>query len=103
MRERKRTPSHPGEILRDHYLEPLRLTNAALAEILGVSRKTVSKIVNKRGAVNPEMALRLSRAFNTTAELWLNLQRTYDLWHTERASDQWRSVKPIPGLETTQG
>jgi len=100
MRRRNRPPTHPGGILKEHCLVPLGLANSALAETLGVSRKTISKIVSKRGAVNTEMALRRSRAFNTTPDLWLNLQRDYDLWHAERASDRWRSVKPVPGLET---
>ncbi len=61
-------------------MEPLSLTISALAEILGVPRKTLSKITNEGGAVTPDMALRLSKAFNTTAEFWLNLQRNYDLF-----------------------
>lgn len=73
MRIRKRPPTHPGGILKRHYLEPLSLTISDLAKILGVSRKTISKIVNEHGSITPEMALRLSKAFNTTPELWLNL------------------------------
>lgn len=92
MRERKRQPTHPGGILRRQYLEPLNLSVAQVAEALGVSRKTFSKIVNKRGAITPDMALRLSRAFNTTPQLWLNLQQTYDLWHTSHSSRGWKAV-----------
>ena len=103
MRQRKRVPSHPGRIIKEHYLEPLALTNTALAKILDVSRKTVSKLVNERGAVNTEMALRLARAFSTSPDLWLNLQRNYDLWHAERSSQKWRKVKPVPGLESGSG
>ena len=101
MRERTRPPTHPGEVLKEHYLMPLGLANSTLAEILGVSRKTVSKIVNQRGGINTGMALRLSRAFSTTPDLWLNLQRNYDLWHAERASEAWRKVKPVVGPEST--
>ena len=68
--ERTRKPSLPGEILREMYLEPLNLTITAFAERIGVSRKTVSAIVNGRAPVTVDMALRLSRAFNTTPELW---------------------------------
>ncbi len=64
------------------------------AQKLGVSRKTLSKLVNERGAVTPEMALRLARAFETTPQLWMNLQQTYDLWQAERGSG-WRSVRAI--------
>lgn len=74
-----RKPSHPGEILKHLYLEPLGLSVIRLAGVLGVSRKTVSAIVNEHKSVTPEMALRLSQAFSTTPALWLNLQRNYDL------------------------
>ena len=90
MRQRTRPPVHPGAILKHDYLEPLALTVSQVAEALGVSRKTVSKIINARGAITPEMALRLAHAFDTTPELWLNLQRTYDLWHAARRSDAWQ-------------
>jgi len=95
MRIRKRPPTHPGRILTEHYLEPLFLTITDLAKTLSVSRKTVSKIVNERGSVTSDMALRLSRAFDTTPELWLNLQRSYDLWHAAHNSKDWRRVKPV--------
>ena len=95
MRTRKRPPAHPGGILRRHYIEPLSLTVSELAEILGVSRKTLSKIVNERGSVTPDMALRLSKAFKTTPELWLNLQQNYDLWHVSHESTGWKMVEAI--------
>lgn len=95
MRQRKRAPNHPGGILARQYMEPLGLTVSELARTLGVSRKTVSKIVNERGAVSADMALRLSRAFETTPELWLNLQRNYDLWHAAQSSKDWKSVDPV--------
>jgi addiction module HigA family antidote len=95
MTARKRAPTHPGGILKRHYLEPLSLTVSQAATALGVSRKTVSKIVNERGEVTPEMALRLARAFKTTPELWLNLQRNYDLWHAEHDSKSWQRAKVI--------
>jgi addiction module HigA family antidote len=63
-----------------------------------VARKTLSKILNERGAVTPEMALRLSRAFHTTPELWLNLQRNYDLWQVAHRSERWRQVSAIEAL-----
>lgn len=95
MRTRKRAPTHPGRILNSHYLEPLSLTITELAKTLGVSRKTLSKIVNERGSVTSDMALRLSRAFDTTPELWLDLQRNYDLWRAAHDSKDWRRVKPV--------
>jgi addiction module HigA family antidote len=97
MRTRKRMPTHPGGILKRQYMEPLSLTVSELAGTLGVSRKTLSKIVNERGSITPDMALRLSKAFNTTPELWLNLQRNYDLWEAVHKSDDWKMVHAIAG------
>ncbi len=95
MRIGKRSPTHPGGILRRHYMEPLSLTISELAKILGVSRKTLSKIVNEHGSITPEMALRLSKAFKTTPELWLNMQQNYDLWHVSQKSNDWQSVEAV--------
>ena len=95
MRTRKRPPSHPGSILKLHYLEPSGISVTDLAKNLRLSRKTVSKILNERGAVTTDVALRLSRAFDTTPELWLNLQRNYDLWHTANETTDWRAIRTI--------
>lgn len=73
-------PPHPGEVLREGWIEPLGLTITAAANALGVTRKTLSSIVNGRAGISPAMALRLSRAFDTTAESWLDQQMQYDLW-----------------------
>ena len=77
-------PPHPGEIIRELYLIPLGLTVTAAAAGLGISRKTLSAILNGRAGISPEMAVRLSIAFETTAESWLNQQRNYDLWIAEQ-------------------
>lgn len=95
MRTRKRMPTHPGGILKRQYMAPLCLTVSDLAVTLGVSRKTLSKIVNERGDLTPDMALRLSQAFKTTPELWINLQRNYDLWEAAHKSNEWKLVEAI--------
>jgi addiction module HigA family antidote len=77
-------PPHPGEIIRELCLEPLGLSVTAAAEALGVSRKTLSSIVNGKAGISPEMAVRLSIAFDTSSESWLNEQTQYDLWQAER-------------------
>ncbi len=77
-------PPHPGDVLRELCLKPLGLTVTHAATALGVSRKTLSSILNGRAGISPEMAVRLSLAFGTTAESWLNQQVQYDLWHAER-------------------
>lgn len=91
----KRSPSHPGGILKRLYLEPLGISLTALAVALGVSRKTVSKLINEKGSVTPEMALRLSIAFETTPQLWLNLQQQHDLWIAERKAKSLRNVQKL--------
>ncbi len=73
-------PPHPGEILRADYLEPLELTVTEAARALGVTRKTLSALTNERAGISPAMAHRLSKAFDTTPEFWVNLQAQYDLW-----------------------
>ena len=77
-------PPHPGEVLRELCLDPLDLTITEAARSLGVSRKTLSAIVNGRAGISAEMAVRLSIAFDTTAESWLNQQVQYDLWQVEQ-------------------
>lgn len=72
-------PPHPGEIIKELCLEPLGLTVTKAAAALGVSRKTLSAIVNGRAGISPEMAIRLLMAFDTSAESWLNQQMQYDL------------------------
>lgn len=80
------SPPHPGEVLRELCLEPLELSVTEAAEALGVSRKTLSAILNGRAGISPEMALRLSKAFGTSPESWLNQQMHFDLWAAERAA-----------------
>lgn len=74
-------PAHPGEVLNECWLEPMGITVTEAAQLLGVARKTVSKIINKRGALTPEMALRLEIVFGTSAQAWMNMQTAYDLWN----------------------
>ncbi|TGL49755.1 addiction module antidote protein, HigA family [Leptospira wolffii] len=76
----KRKPTHPGEILLEDIIKPLGLTITEAAKDLGVSRKTLSEIVNAKSPVTPEMAVRIGIATNTSAESWLNMQTKLDLW-----------------------
>lgn len=90
---RMHNPPHPGEIIKSLCLEPLGLSVTEAAKALGVSRKTLSTILNGRAGVSPEMAVRLSIAFGTSAESWLNQQIHYDLWHAEQKRKQLRVMK----------
>ena len=68
---------------------------SGLAVVLGASRKTLSEIVNGHASITPDMALRLSKAFKTTPELWLNMRRNYDLWQASHRFDDWKQVYAI--------
>ncbi len=72
-------PPHPGEILREEYLNPLNLTVTDFAKKLGVSRKNLSTILNEKTGISAEMAIRLSKSLNTTPELWIGMQMEYEL------------------------
>lgn len=85
-------PAHPGEILKADYLEPLELSVTEAAEGLGIARKNLSAIINRKAGISPEMAIRLSEAFDTTPDLWLNLQANYDLWKA-RTSREPRKIR----------
>lgn len=77
-------PPHPGEVLKELCIEPLGITVTDAAKGLGISRKTLSCILNGKAGISPEMAVRLSIAFNTSSESWLNQQSQYDLWQAEQ-------------------
>jgi len=83
-RDQKRQPTHPGEILREDVLPALAITVSEAAEGLGISRQTLHRILAEKLSVSPAMALRLGKFCGNDATIWLNMQRTYDLWHAER-------------------
>lgn len=78
---RMHNPAHPGEVLREYLPESVTVTQAA--ERLGVTRQAFSALLNGRAGVSADMALRLSRALGTSAEMWLSMQVAYDLWEAE--------------------
>ena len=81
-------PPHPGVIIKELCLEPLGLSVTEVARALDISRKTLSAIINGKAGISPEMAVRLSMAFNTSSESWLNQQSQYDLWQAELKRDE---------------
>ncbi|MEM6335626.1 MAG: HigA family addiction module antitoxin [Bacteroidota bacterium] len=83
----KNNPAHPGEIVYEDCIKPLGLTLTAAAKGLGVTRNTLSRLVNKRNGVSPAMAIRLAKAFGSTPEMWLRLQNAYDLAQARRDSE----------------
>ena len=96
MFDLKRQPTHPGAILREEFVEPLGLTQTALASMLKTTFRTVNEILNEKRNISPDMALRLARFFGTSEELWLNLQDQYDLYSARQQNkDVLRSIKPF--------
>lgn len=80
-------PPHPGEIIREECLKPLGLTVTAAATGLGITRKALSELLNGHAGLSPEMAIRLAKAFGSSAETWLRLQMQYDLWQAEQRAE----------------
>ena len=78
-------PPYPGEVIREFCIKPLGLSVTNTARALGVSRKTLSELLNGHIGISPEMAVRLSLAFNTTPESWLTQQMQYDLWKLKQS------------------
>ena len=80
-------PPHPGEFIREVYVEPFGLSVRSMAESLGVSPSTLNRLINAQSGVSPEMALRLSKALGRSPESWLALQHNYALWHARKTAD----------------
>lgn len=77
-------PPHPGETLKELYLEPLELNIKNTAEKLSMTRSALSEIVNGRRSVSPKVAIKLAKAFGGTAQSWINQQANYDLWQAQQ-------------------
>ncbi len=86
-------PPHPGTLIRELCLAPLGLTVTAAAKALGVARKSLSELLNGKAGISTEMAIRLSIAFDTTPESWLNQQMQYDLWKARRSHRKLKVAK----------
>lgn len=80
MRNLKREPTHPGNILNEDFLKPLGLTQSALAKAVNTTFRTINELVNEKRNMSPEMAIKLSRYFETSVEIWLNLQNQHDIY-----------------------
>jgi addiction module HigA family antidote len=78
---RGRKPTHPGEVLREDVIKPLGLTVTEAAKRLGVTRKTLSELINCKSSMSPEMAVRIGKATKTSPDSWLYMQLQLDLWH----------------------
>ena len=85
---RMKNPPHPGRVVRQECIEPLKLTVTEAAKRLGVTRQALNNLVNEKAGVSPEMAIRLSKAFGSSPEVWLGLQMEYDLAQIEKEAER---------------
>jgi addiction module HigA family antidote len=91
-------PMHPGEVLREEFLTPLEMSAGALAKACGVPRTRIERLANEETSVTADTALRLAKAFGTTAALWLNLQNDYDVQMAERQiGKDLAKIEPVIG------
>ena len=95
VRDSKRKPTHPGEVLREDVLPALKMTQGELAKRLGVSRLSVSELLHGRRAMSADMAVRVGRLMSTTAESWLRMQTAVDLWELEQDANRYRHIEPL--------
>lgn len=95
LRDPKRKPTHPGEVLREDVLPALKMSQSELAKRLGVSRLSVSELLLEKRAMSPDMAVRISRLTKTTPDSWLRMQAAVDLWELERDPKRYRHIEPV--------
>ena len=95
IRDPKRKPTHPGEVLREDVLPALKMSQSELAKRIGVSRLSVSELLLEKRAMSPDMAVRIARLTNTTPDSWLRMQTAVDLWDLERDPKRYRHIEPI--------
>jgi addiction module antidote protein, HigA family len=99
MTYRVTPPVHPGEVLREEFLVPLKLTPYGLAKRLNIVRTRIERLAREETSVTPDTALRLAKAFGTTPEFWLNLQAAYDITVAEVAhGDELAAIRPIENM-----
>ena len=90
-----RKPTHPGAVFREDIMKPLNLSVTEAAKLLGVSRKALSEFINEKASLSPQMALRIAKATNTSAESWLNMQQKLTLYYAKKHEPKNVSVFPM--------
>jgi addiction module HigA family antidote len=96
MLPKYRRPTHPGEIIRYEFLEPLNLTQQELADAIGVTRVRVNEIILGKRSITPDTAFRLAKLFNTTADFWMGLQVNFDMWETLQSNKtEYARIRPV--------
>ena len=95
LRNPTRRPTHPGAVLREDVLPALEMPQGRLAELLGVSRLTVSQLLNEHRALSPDMAMRLEKLLGTSAESWLRMQEAIELWDARQQPERFAQIKRL--------
>ncbi|MES2076755.1 MAG: HigA family addiction module antitoxin [Pseudomonadota bacterium] len=95
LRDKNRRPTHPGAILREDVLPALKMTQTEFAQLIGVSRLSVSYLLHEKRALSPEMAVRIATLLRTTPESWLRMQEALSLWEVGQDSKRLLAVKPL--------
>lgn len=95
MLPKNRPPTHPGEMLLEEFLKPLGISQLKFSHHLGWTYAKVNEIVNGKRGVSPETALSFADALGTTPEFWINLQRSYDLWHAMKNHSKKKRLKNV--------
>jgi antitoxin HigA-1 len=95
LRDTKRKPTHPGEMLREDVLPALDMTQTEFAKRLGVSRLSASDLLLEKRALSADMAVRIGKLTNTTPESWLRMQAAVDLWKLEQDPKRYRHIEPV--------
>ena len=93
---RTRKPTHPGKLIKEDLLPETGISQSQLADLMGVSRRTISEIIHERRKITPDIAFRLAKVFNSTPEMWLNMQQAVDIWEINRNYGQeYEKIRPI--------
>ena len=95
LRNSARRPTHPGAILREDILPALKMTQTELAQLIGVSRLSVSELLHEKRAMSPEMAVRIATLLRTSPESWLRMQEAVSLWEVRQDTDKLAAIKPL--------
>ncbi len=96
LRNPSRRPTHPGAVLREDVLPGLDITQGRLAQLLGVSRLTVSQLLHEHRTLSPDMAMRLEKLIGASAESWLRMQEAVDLWEARQQPERFATIKRLP-------
>jgi len=95
LRNKNRKPTHPGAILREDVLPALKMTQVEFAQLLGVSRLSVSDLLHEKRTLSPEMAVRIGMLLDTSPESWLRMQQAVDIWNVNQEPAKFASVKTL--------